>query len=112
MPLPLLAGIPWLAGVIGAFFVAMFTWLVQFVTKKIALVLAVVSVIALVTTTFFAAIHSVIAALSFVSPPFLSTAVSWVVPDNFTACVSAILTAHLLKWAYAWQVRILQYKLF
>lgn len=112
MPLPLLAGIPWLAGVIGALFVSMFTWLVQFVTKKIALTLAALAVLLTVTTAFFAAIEGLLTLIVAVAPTELTQACSLILPTNTTGCLTAVMSAHLLRWVYGWQVRIIQYKMF
>lgn len=111
MPFPVLAGMPVLAGLIGGLFSSLFSWLVQFVTRRVAIVLAVIAVIATVTTAFFAAIEGLMVALSVVLPSQLVLAASLVVPSNASACFAAILSAHLLRWVYSWQVRILQYKL-
>ena len=112
MAFPVLAGIPWLAAAIGAFFVALFQWLLNFLTRRVALVAAVVAIIAAVTVTFFAAIELLFAGISATAPEWVSTGATLVIPSNATACIAAIISAHVLKWAYSWQVRILQYKLF
>lgn len=112
MPFPVLAGLPWLAGIIGAMFTAIFSWFLQYVTRRFAIVLAVVSVIALVTVAFFSAINALILALEVTLPTQLFAAFSLVLPSNTTICLTAVVSAHLLRWVYSWQVRILQYKLF
>ena len=112
MPLPVILGIPLLAGIIGGLFTSFFTYLAKFFTKKIAVAIAVIAVIISLTTAFIALISGMMAAISVVTPPYVSLAMSLVVPNNATACVSAIITARLAHWAYAWNVRIIQYKLF
>lgn len=112
MPFPVLAGIPWLAGVLASLFTALFTWFLQFFTKRMALVLAAVAILAAITVAFFTLIQGVITGLSYALPPQFTVAVGWVVPSNAPLCVSAIMTTYFARWAYAWQVRIVQYKLF
>lgn len=112
MALPALAGIPWLAGVIAAIFTAIFTWVLKFFTKRVAIVVAAVGVIAAVTATFFAAINALFATIIVASPDWVGVAASMVIPSNASACLAAIVSAYVLKWAYAWNVRIIQYKLF
>lgn len=111
MALPLLAGIPWLAALLASMFGAIFSWLIQFFTKRIAIVLAALAVLATVTTAFFALISGLAAGLSSATPAEFNEAIGLVMPSNVTACLTAISTAHLARWAYAWQVRIIQYKL-
>lgn len=112
MPFPVLAGIPWLAGVIAGLFTALFTWLIKFFSKRVAVVVAIVGVIATVTAAFFAGINALLAGIVMAAPDWVGVAASMVVPSNTTACLTAIVSAYVLKWAYAWNVRIIQYKLF
>ena len=112
MALPVLAGIPWLASVIGGLFSAVFAYFAQFLTKRLAIVAAVVSVLIAITTAFFAAINGIVSALSVAAPPSVAVAASLVVPSNATACASAYMAALVARWAYQWNVKVLQYKLF
>jgi hypothetical protein len=112
MPFPVLAGIPWLAAVLGGIFSSVFAYFANFLTKRLAITAAVVAVIVGVTTAFFAAIAAIVSGISAVAPEQVSAAVGLVVPSNATFCISAYMSALLLRWAYQWQVKIIQYKLF
>ncbi|MCD8523940.1 MAG: minor coat protein [Saccharospirillaceae bacterium] len=112
MPLPVIAGLPWLAAVIGAAFAAIFSWLVKFFTKRVAVTLAIVALVVSATAAFVALITGLVSSLEYVLPPWFSLAVQMVVPENTTTCFSVIITARLARWAYEWNVRIIQYKLF
>ena len=112
MPLPVLAGIPWLAGVIGALFASIFNWLLKFFTKRFAVVGAAVAVIATITSALFVAFEALFSAIVIVSPDWVASGAMLVVPSNANLCISTIVSAYLLKWVYSWQVRIIQYKLF
>ncbi|RNL67199.1 DUF5455 family protein [Zhongshania marina] len=112
MAIPVLAGIPWLAGVIGGVFSALFAYIANFVTKRLAVSVAVVSVIIAVTTAFFVAVNAIVSGITIVAPPEVAIAAGLVVPSNATLCVSSYMSALLLRWAYQWNVKILQYKLF
>lgn len=105
-----LAGIPWLATAIGSFLSTMIGWFAVFVTRRIAIIAATITVIISLTVAFIAGIESIIAGISYVAPD-LSGAFA-ILPGNFTACVSAIVTAKLLKWAYSWNITLAQMKLF
>ena len=111
MPIPVIAGIPILAGILGGLFSALFQSLADVLTKRLALVVAGVAIIAGLTTAFFTLITGLFSAISAVAPNSLGLAISLVIPDNASACVSAIMTARMARWAYEWNVRIIQYKL-
>lgn len=103
---------PYIAGLIGALFTSIFGFFVEHMAKRLAVVLTVVAGIALFVVGFFAAILAVIGGLNSVVPPGMSMALSWVVPENLPLIISTILTARVLRWAYEWNVKIIQYRLF
>lgn len=112
MAIQVIAGIPWLAGVLGGIFASLFTWLAQFVTRRLAIVVACISIILTLTVAFFAAVHGAITGLASISPPQLGLVLGFVMPSNFPSCLTVILTTHTLRWAYEWNVKIVQMKLF
>ena len=111
MPLIAAAGIPWLAGVLGGVFSGLFGFLTKYLTKRLAIVTAVVAVIVTLTAALFAALEGLLAGLSYVFPPEVSQGMALVTPDNLTACVSIIISAKTLRFAYDWNIRVMQYKL-
>ena len=111
MAIPVIAGIPWLAGVIGAFFGTIYTYLIKIFTKRIAIALAFLGVMATLTTAFFAAMVGVMQGLAAAAPDELTTAAGLVVPSNAITCMTAITVAHTLRWAYEWNVKVIQYKM-
>lgn len=111
MAIPLLAGIPWLAGLIATFFISLFTFFTKFLTKKFAVVAVAITLITGLTAGFIAALNALTSAISFVAPPWYSLAVQLVVPENATFCISTILTAHLMRYAYDWNVKLIQLKI-
>ncbi len=112
MPFPLLAGIPWLASLIGGLFSGLVAFFAQYLTKRLAVVLVAISVLTTLTAAFSAALSALMTGLLIAMPPQLSQVLGWVVPSNFTACSGAIITGHLLRWVYEWNVKIVQLKLF
>ena len=112
MALPILAGVPWLAGAIGYFFTKVFSFFLGHYTKRIAIVLAAVAVIATITIAFIAAVSALLSGLAIAMPSAVSTGIAMLVPYNADDCIGVILSAHALRYAYSWQVRIIQYKLF
>ena len=102
----------WLATFLGSLFSSLVAFFFTYMTKRLAIVVAVVIAIASVTLVFFAAVAALMNAIVAASPPFFSTAVSLVVPDNFPLIVSTVLSAHVLRWVYVWNVKVIQYRLF
>lgn len=107
-----LAGIPWLAGLIGSLWASVFTFVATFVTKRIAFVIAAIVILSAITATLFAALTALIAGLAVATPDFITQAASMALPSNTDDCIVAYMTARLARYGYDWNVRILQYKLF
>lgn len=110
--IPVLAGLPWLAGLLGGLFTSLFTWFATLLTKRLAVVAAAVLVIGTVTLGFFAALNALIAGLGLVLPAEALQGAAHVLPPNTSACITAMATAKTLRWGYDWNVKIIQYKLF
>lgn len=102
----------WLATFLGSLFVELIKYFAKFTTKKLAVISAVVIAIGIVSTTFFVAILALALALLPQAPPMLIIGLSLVLPSNTVTCLSSIMTAHLLKWVYDWNVKVIQYRLF
>lgn len=105
-----LVGIPWLATAIGTFFSGTIAFLAQFFTRRIAVIAAVIAVITSLTLGFVAAIEGLLATITYAAPDL--TGVFAILPGNFSTCISVIVTAKMLKWAYGWNVALAQMKLF
>lgn len=112
MPIPILAGLPWLASAIISAFTAIFTWFTSYLTRRVALVAAAVVIIIALTTGLFAALEGLLAGLSYAMPSAITEGLALVTPSNLSLCLSIIITAHMLRYAYDWNVRIVQLKLF
>ncbi len=104
-----LAAIPALASFLGSIFTALVGFFSAYLTKRLALVAAGVVAIAGAFTVFYAAVLALVAGLS-VPFPVVGNAVYCFLPANTQACVSAILTAYVLRWVYEWKVRVIQYQ--
>ena len=105
-----LAGIPWLAGILGGIASALIGFFSKFVTARLAVVAAGVVIIVSLTAGLFAALEGLLAGLTYVMPSEIAEGVALVTPGNLTTCLSIIITAHMLRYAYDWNVRVLQYK--
>lgn len=111
MPVPVLLGIPWLAGVIASAFLGIFTWFMSYMTKRLAFVAAAIIVIVSLTTALFAGIHSLTAGLVYVLPAAITQSVGLFAPSNLSLCISVLVSAKMLRYAYEWNIKIIQLKL-
>ena len=110
MPL-LLAIFSFLARLIGVALTFLVSFFFEYLSKRLAIVAAVVAGIAALTGAFFLAISSLIQSVAPLLPPQFNQACSLVVPDNFPALVSIVFSAHVLRFAYEWNVKVLHMKL-
>ncbi|MDB6060358.1 MAG: hypothetical protein JWM78_461 [Verrucomicrobiaceae bacterium] len=109
MPL-ILAGIAWLAEFLMIAAAAIFSWFMQYLSKRLLLVAYAVAAMLSLTAIFFVTVGALLTGLESVVPPYFVVALGLVVPSNFTSCASAIGAAHLARWIYAWKVRIFMMK--
>lgn len=111
MPIPVIAGMPWLAGLIAGLFSSLISWFASFLTKRLAIVAAGVAVLVVIVSAFMAALLALINGLAIVVPDTVSLAASLVIPSNTPACISAYLTARVARWAYDWNINVLHWKM-
>ena len=111
MAIPVLAGIPWLAGVLGAAFTSLLQFFIKTFSKRFAVAAAVAVSLAGLTIAFLAAITAAINGIQYVAPPAIAQGMSLLLPSNVNQCLTAIVTAYTARYVYAWQSRIIQYRL-
>jgi len=102
----------WIGTLLGTLFTSLVQFFMNYMTKKIAIVVAVVTAISALTIGFFASVLLIVSGIITAMPPEVSVAVSWFVPSNAYACFSAVLTAHTVHWVYEWNVKVVQLRLF
>lgn len=112
MPLPAIVGIPFIASVLGSLFTGLITFFAQFVTRRIALLTAAILIITTLTTSFFLALNGLVSATQILLPSVVTQNMGLFLPSNISACITAIATAKTLRWAYDWNVKVVQLKLF
>jgi len=105
-----LLGIPFLAGALGTALMGLISFFGKFLTKKLAILAAVITAAASLTAAFIVTIEGLMAGV-YVSMPETGTWFSFL-PPNFSACISAIVTAEVVRWVYDWNIKIVQWKLF
>jgi len=105
-----LLGIPFLAGVFGSVMSGLISFLAQFMTKRIAIVIAAIAAVVLVTGVFVGAISALVDTIQFSFPDYKYAFLF--LPSNFEDGFGAIVAAKVLRWAYDWNIKIIQWKLF
>jgi len=102
---------PLLAGLLGSLFMALVSFFAKYLTKRVAIVLAAIGAVTVVTGAFIAAINAIVAGFVYAVPASIQIGASWIMPYNFDECLGAIVSGHLLRWGYDWNVKIIQWKL-
>lgn len=109
-PLVAVAGLSWLGGVIGSLLTSVITVFSKRVVWRLGLLTAIVSGMALLTGGLMVAGHAAILSLATAMPSGASLGLSLFLPTNVGACVGAMVSARLLRWAYDWQIKVLTMK--
>ncbi|RBP83187.1 hypothetical protein EBI01_11705 [Marinomonas rhizomae] len=101
--------LPALATFFATIFGNFIAFFAKWFTARTATQLGVIAAIASLTIGMIALIKTLISSISLVAPPLFSQAMSLVVPDNAPICISALVSAHTIKWVWQWQVRFIEY---
>jgi hypothetical protein len=104
--------IPWLAGALSAMFVSVFSFVTEYMTKRLAVVVAAVVVIGVTTVALFTAINLLLTGIAVAIPANYGAYAGMFLPSNLDECITAVASARVLKYGYDWQIKIIQYKLF
>ncbi len=100
-----------LFGGVGSLFTSLAALFALYVTKRVAVIIAAVAVILVLTSALWAALTALIAGIAVAVPSDLVIAASWVMPSNATACFSAYISAHVLRFAYDLKSRGVQMRI-
>lgn len=102
---------PIFAAWVGSLITSIATFFAAFLTKRVAIVLAVIVAAGAFTVTFIAGLNAIIAGIVYAIPPSISLGMSWFIPSNMDDCIAAIMAAHVLRWVYDWNIKVIQWKL-
>ena len=102
---------PLFATFLGGILAAIVEFFAKYITKKLAVFAAVVTILTTLTTAFIVALKALYVGVAAAAPSELTIAMSWIVPSNASACVGAYIAAVLLRWAYDWNVGLAKAKL-
>ena len=92
----------------GGLFASVVGFLATWLTKRIAITLVVVSLVAGLTGVMFISIKAIISSIVVVVSPDVQTALNMITPDNFWVCFSALFSAKLIRWVWAWKVHFVE----
>ena len=104
------AGVPWLAAILGSMFGSLVAFFSKFLAKRVAILAAVIAAVVSLTVTFIVTIDGIMSGIYSAAPGM--TAWGLILPSNFSTCLSAYVTARVARWVYIWQTQIIQWKLF
>lgn len=112
--LPIITGaanllrLPALAAFFGGLFAQVVAFFAQWFTVKTAMQLGIVASVTALTVGLFATIKTLMAGIAIVSPPYFMQAMAFIIPSNLPICLSAIVSAHVVRWVWIWQVHFIE----
>lgn len=96
--------VSFLAGVFGSIVAFFAKWL----TANLAMRLTVIASITSLTGLAFLALKALIDSLIVITPDFFAQAASMVIPDNAPLCISAVFSAHIVRYIWVWKVHFIE----
>jgi len=99
--------IPAIAAFLAGLAANILTFFSARLTKSIAINLTVVTMVVGLAAHVAAAIYLIGTGIAAVAPPFASMAWGYVVPSNAVPCLSAIFSARVVRWVWAWQFYVI-----
>ena len=86
--------------ILTSLFTGLTVFFVRFVTKKVALSLAAITLMLALTATFISTLSLLVTSVAVLAPTELTTAWGWFMPDNADECLAAYLAAYTARWVY------------
>jgi len=102
---------PLLAAFIGSLFTSLITFFGKFLTRRLAIFAAVIIALQAAIAAFVLAIKGLIVGIAYAAPVWVGQAYEWFIPDNLANSLGIVLAAKSIAWVYAWNIKIIQYKL-
>jgi len=101
---------PLLGALIAGLFGSLASFFARFLVAKTAVAVAAVTVFAALTVAFVVVISSALTAVlwSGALPSAFVLGFSFFMPDNFSACVSVIISSEIAAALYRWNIRNVQ----
>jgi len=102
------ARLPALAALLGGLFAQIVAIFAARFTVSTAVQLGAIASIVALTLVLLIAFKSLIYGVSAIFPPFYSQAMSLIIPPNLLPCITAVLSANVVRWVWVWQVYFIQ----
>ena len=83
-----------------AVFTALTDFFIRFVTKKVALSFAAITLFLGLSTVFITTMSALITGVAVAAPQELVLAWGWFMPDNADECLGAYFAAYTARWVY------------
>jgi len=96
----------WVYGLVISFFGEVLKVALKYVTKRFAIGVAVVATFLALTSWFLLGLKGLILGLGLYVPDALLIPWGWVMPSNFLACLSAIISAETFHFIYRQKIVI------
>lgn len=106
-----LVGVALLSSVITKIFESVVSFFVERSAKRLLIIAALLVALGGLVTGFMRIISNLVSGIGTQLPPEISQFGGYILPSNTIICLSAIITAHLVRWAYEWNIKVLQWKL-
>jgi len=75
-------------------------FLMQFMTRKVATTVIYLALFTTLTTAYILSISALVSIIQVSMPQGIQTAATWIMPSNFSACLSVYVSARTIRWAY------------
>lgn len=95
--------LPALAVFITGLFGQLIGWLAQYVTRRVAVASTAITALVTLAVALTVTLNGIASNLSVAIPSELAQGIGMFVPDNAVPCLSAVLSARLIRWAWEWQ---------
>lgn len=112
--LPIITGaanllrLPVLAAFLSSIFAQIVAFFTQWFSVRTAMQLGIISAVSALTILLFASIKGLMAGIIVIAPPSFNQAMSLIIPSNLPICFSAIVSAHVVRWVWIWQVHFIE----
>jgi Family of unknown function (DUF5455) len=106
--IPFILDAPFIIAALIGIFQAAITFFLQFMTRKFAAIAAATVLFVSLTAAMIVALNVIIAGISYATPNEITMAMSWFMPSNITACVSAYYSAVAVKFVYDLKAKVVR----
>lgn len=108
MPIPALAGLPWLASVVGTIVGSVAVFLGKFFTRHVAIKVGFSVAFLALFASFALYLGVLVDAVVIALPSEYGVVLSYIIPWNLAPCIALIISAEVGLWVYRFKVVILK----